>query len=136
MSCWRSENTKQPQSAPRTQKRLGSAISAVSAVAFFFVGATLAASSDAPLADAVERMDRARIRTLLQRHADVNAPQADGMTALHWAAYQDDPETAGLLVRGGARVNAANRYGVTPPSPAGTNGSGALVEPLLKAGAD
>ena len=38
-----------------------------------------------------------------QRRADVNAPQVDGMTALHWAAYQDDLETAQLLARGRRR---------------------------------
>ena len=32
------------------------------------------------------------------KRADVNAPQADGMTALHWAAYHDDLETAKLLL--------------------------------------
>jgi ankyrin repeat protein len=81
-------------------------------------------------------MDRARVRALLKRHAAVNAPQADGMTALHWAAYQDDLDLAKLLVRAGANVKAANRYGVTPLSLACTNGNGAMVEMLLKAGAD
>jgi len=95
-----------------------------------------AAASDAPLADAAEKMDRARIRTLLQQLADVNTPQIDGMTALHWATYQDEAETAQLLVRAGANVKAANRYGVTPLSLACTNGNGAMVELLLKAGAD
>ena len=74
------------------------------------------AGSEALLADAAEKMDRATIRTLLQRRVDVNAPQVDGMTALHWATYQDDLETATLLVRAGANVKAANRYGVTPLS--------------------
>ena len=36
------------------------------------------------------------------------------MTALHWAVYNDDAETAGLLVRVRANVNATNRYGVAP----------------------
>ena len=54
------------------------------------------------------------------------------MTALHWAAYQDDLETAELLVRAGANVKAANRYGVTPLSLACTNGNAAMVELLLK----
>jgi ankyrin repeat protein len=58
------------------------------------------------------------------------------MTALHWATYQDEAETAQLLVRAGANVKAANRYGVTPLSLACTNGNGAMVELLLKAGAD
>ena len=96
----------------------------------------IAAGSDAPLADAAERMDRASIRTLLQQPIDVNAPQVDGMTALHWAAYQDDLETVELLVRAGADVKAANRYGVTPLSLACTNANVAMVELLLEAGAD
>jgi uncharacterized protein len=96
----------------------------------------IGAGPDAPLADAAEKMDRARIRALLQQRVDVNTPQIDGMTALHWAAYQDDLETEELLVRAGANVNAANRYGVTPLSLACTNGNAAMVELLLKAGAD
>jgi uncharacterized protein len=94
------------------------------------------AGSDAVLADAAEKMDRATIRTLLQRHVDVNAPQVDGMTALHWATHRDDLDTAELLVRAGANVQAANRYGVTPLSLACTNGNSAMVEMLLQAGAD
>jgi ankyrin repeat protein len=95
-----------------------------------------AARADAPLADAMENMDGAAVRTLLQRRADVNAPQADGMTALHWAAYHDDVESVALLVRAGANVKAANRYGITPLTLAITNGDSAMVEMLLKAGAD
>jgi len=106
------------------------------AVVLMSVARVLAAGSDAVVADAAEKMDRAAIRTLLRQHANVNAPQADGMTALHWATYQDDLETADLLIRAGANAKAANRYGVTPLSLACTNGNGALVELLLKAGAD
>jgi uncharacterized protein len=94
------------------------------------------AGPDAVLADAAERMDRAAIRALLQQRVDVNTPQIDGMTALHWAAFKDDLETGELLVRAGANVKAANRYGVTPLSLACVNGNGEMVELLLKAGAD
>jgi ankyrin repeat protein len=94
------------------------------------------ASSGALLADAAEKMDRSKIHALLKQRVDVNTPQADGMTALHWAAYQDDLDLATLLVRAGASVKAANRYGVTPLSLGCTNGDGAMVEMLLKAGAD
>ena len=53
----------------------------------------------------------------------MNRRQVDGMTALHWAAYLDDLETAKLLVKAKADVKAANRYGVTPLSLACTNGN-------------
>jgi uncharacterized protein len=94
------------------------------------------ARSDAPLADAAKRMDRAAVRAMLEQKLDVNATQVDGTTALHWAANQDDLETAQLLIGAGANVKAANRYGVTPLSLACTNGNGPMVELLLKAGAD
>jgi ankyrin repeat protein len=94
------------------------------------------AGSSALLADAAEKMDRSRIQMLLAQRVDVNTPQADGMTALHWAAHQDDLELATWLVQAGATVKAANRYGVTPLSLACTNGDGAMVEMLLNAGAD
>ena len=88
------------------------------------------------LADAAEMRDGARIRGLLQEGADVNASQVDGMTALHWAVYNDDADIAGLLVRSGADVNAHNRYGVPPLSLASTNGNATVVSLLLDAGAD
>jgi uncharacterized protein len=106
------------------------------AIAFAIGIGSAHAASRAPLADAVQKMDRAAIRTLLREHAGVNAPQADGTTALHWAAYQDDLEVAQLLVRAGADVKAANRYGVTPLSMACTNGNAPLVDLLLNSGAD
>src|SRR5262245_12396149 len=94
------------------------------------------AASDARLADAVKKMDRPAVRILLEHRVDVNASQIDGTTALHWAANQDDIETAQLLIRAGANVKAANRYSVTPLSLACANGDGAMVALLLKAGAD
>jgi ankyrin repeat protein len=97
---------------------------------------TAAAELRAPLADAAEKLDRSRVRALISQHVDVNTPQPDGMTALHWAAYQDDLDLSTLLVRAGANVKAASRYGVTPLSLACTSGNGAIVELLLKAGAD
>ena len=69
-------------------------------------------AADASLADAVERMDRAAIRPLLDKRADVNAAQTDGMTALHWAAYHDDldlGESAARRRRRRARVEPLRR---------------------------
>jgi ankyrin repeat protein len=67
---------------------------------------------------------------------NVNAAEADGTTALHWASYRDDIETARLLIRSGARVNAANDLGATPLWAASQNGSEAMVRLLLEAGAN
>ena len=55
-------------------------------------------AADAPLADAAESQNAAAIGKLLAQKADVNAPQADGMTALHWAAYHDKVDAAKLLL--------------------------------------
>ncbi len=93
-------------------------------------------AAEAPLADAAESASSAAVRRLLDERADVNAPQADGMTALHWAAYHDDLQLAKRLLAAGADAKAANRYGVTPLSLAATNGNAELVELLLDAGAD
>jgi ankyrin repeat protein len=76
------------------------------------------------------------VRSLLAQEADVNAPQADGTTALAWAAHWDDLEMAEALLRAGAQVNAASDYGITALSLACTNGSAAMMEKLLAAGAD
>jgi ankyrin repeat protein len=105
-------------------------------VAALFAVVPASAASRAALADAAEHLDRAKIRALLARHVNVNVAQADGMTALHWAAYQDDVEIAKQLLRAGANVQAANRYGVTPLSLACTNGDAAMVEAFIAAGAE
>ena len=98
-------------------------------------GASLgAAKSD--VADAVMRGDAAAVRALLSQKADVNAPQADGATALHWAVYREDLATTDLLIQAGADVKVSNREGATPLSLACLNGNSALIASLLKAGAD
>src|SRR5207244_7923664 len=93
-----------------------------------------APSSD--LADAAMNKNKDAVRSLLQKKTDVNAPQVDGTTALHWAVRADDLETADLLIRAGANASAANREGVMPMQLAAINGSAAMMEKLIKAGAD
>ncbi len=88
------------------------------------------------IADAVMHQDPSSVHLLLARKADVNAPQADGTTALHWAARWDDIETAGLLIRAGANAGTANHDGATPMFLASQNGSAAMIEQLLKGGAN
>jgi len=93
-------------------------------------------AADTRLVDAVKNHDKEAVRALLKEHADVNAPQEDGTSALQWAAHNNDLESTQMLLKAGADAKAASRYGVTPLSEAATHGSGALVEALLKAGAD
>jgi ankyrin len=88
------------------------------------------------VADAAMKGDRAALRALLAQKADVNAPQVDGATALHWAMYRDDAEMADMLIRAGANVKAANRDGITPLAMAALYGDPAMILKLLKAGAD
>ncbi len=87
-------------------------------------------------ADAAERHDIATIRTLITEHADINASQPDGMTALHWACHHNNFELTKLLLKNGAKANSSNRYGVTPLSLACQNGNGEIVSLLLDSGAD
>ncbi len=103
-------------------------------VAVLFAARAGAATSE--VADAAMKGNRDAVRAALARKADVNAPQVDGTTALHWAVRADDGEMADLLIRGGARASAANREGMTPMQLAAANGSAAMIVRLIKAGAD
>ena len=94
------------------------------------VASVAAAATDLRLVDAVKNRDRAAARALLTQKIDVNIAQPDGATALHWAAHWDDLDTAELLIRARAQVNATNDFGVTPLSLACTNGSAAMVDKL------
>src|SRR4051812_32553987 len=75
-----------------------------------------AAPVGSPLADAVEKGDHTRVAALLKGGVTINAGQADGTTALHWAAEREDVATARQLVAVHADVNEANKYGAKPLS--------------------
>jgi uncharacterized protein len=96
----------------------------------------MGAAANLPLIDAARNADRETVRQLVQGKVDVNAAEADGTTALHWASYRDDGESADLLIKAGANVNAANDLGATPLWTASLNGSAAMVRRLLEAGAN
>jgi uncharacterized protein len=95
------------------------------------------AASDTQVAEAVQQGDRALAVRLIAHRADVNAAQADGMTALHWAAANGDLETTKLLLRAKADVKAATRVGaLTPLSLACLSGDAPVMAALIQAGAD
>jgi len=92
------------------------------------------AAGETRIADAAQHDDQVAVRSLIAKHADVNAAQGDGMTALHWAASRDDLEMARLLIQAGANVNAITRLNaVTPLMMACKQAGAALIEMLLKA---
>ena len=95
----------------------------------------VAATVDAPVADAARRGDAEAVRTLLERGVDVQTAQADGMTALHWAAMRSDLELAETLIYAGANLDAATRIGQhTPLHVASRTGQSDVVRALLEAG--
>ncbi len=62
--------------------------------------------------------------------------EVDGTTALMRAVRNGDRQSEAVLLNAGANVNAVNRYGVTALSLAASTGDVAVLDLLLKAGAD
>ena len=93
------------------------------------------AAGDQRLIQAAARGDVASVRQLLSQPVDINAADADGATALHWAVWADDLTTANELIRAGANVTVANAFGVTPVYVAAEHGNAAIVARLLDSGA-
>jgi ankyrin repeat protein len=107
------------------------------AVSFAATAPMAQSGATAPVADAAMRGDRAAVQTLLRQGADVNAAQADGMTALHWTALNGDLQSTNLLLVAHAKTGALTRLGAyTPLHLACSRGRGAVVARLLEAGSD
>jgi ankyrin repeat protein len=100
------------------------------------IAATASQTASATVATAARDADVAAVRKLIAAGSDVNAPEADGTSALLWAAYQSSPELVSLLLDSGADANAANHFGVTPLLQASRYGDAATIAILLKGGAD
>ncbi len=94
------------------------------------------AVAQSDVADAAMQRDNAAVSQLLKDGFEVNSAQADGATALHWAAYHGDVELAELLLKAGAAPAAANRNGSTAMWLAANQGDAAMLEELLNSGAD
>lgn len=106
------------------------------ALLFGAIVSIVAQGKSPSLAGAVEARNPARTSKLLSNQIDVNVPQVDGMTALHWAAYHDNWELGQRLLDLGANASAQNRYGITPLYLACVNGNAKLVRMLIESGAD
>jgi len=106
------------------------------ALLILFTASLTFGAGRADVADAVMKGDKAALRSLLQKKANVNAAQVDGATALHWAVYRDDLESVDLLLKAGAAADPKNREGITPLHMASLYGNPKVIARLLKSGAD
>jgi ankyrin repeat protein len=99
------------------------------------LGAVSSAQSKTPVADAAMRGDATALQTLVAKATDVNAAQADGMTALHWAALNGDMKSLNLLLAAKVKLEPLTRLGsYTPLHLASSRGNAAAVARLLEAG--
>ena len=67
-----------------------------------------------PIHDAAKSGDLAGVQAELDKGANVNAKDKNGLTPLHEAAFYGQNEIAELLIAKGADVNAKDVYGATP----------------------
>src|SRR5262245_61508486 len=113
------------------------------AITLFIVAALAALTSASSLraaegtvADAAMRGDRGVVLSLIKQGADVNAPQGDGVTALHWAARNGDADLVAALGKAGANPRANPRLGsYAPLHLAAERGAAAAITALVGAGA-
>ena len=92
---------------------------------------------ESPVADAAKNGDIALVKQLLKGGVEVNEPQGDGMTALHWAAERGNIELAEVLIYAGANPMAGTRIGQYKPLHlAAKKGNAGIIKILLDAGID
>jgi ankyrin repeat protein len=111
------------------------------AVAMFalLAGASILAAADSTttLLDAAESGDHAAAMRLVSgKGANVNAADADGSTAIMYAAANGDIDLVRALIKAGANVKLKNQLGTSAITEASIIGSTPIIDALLKAGAD
>lgn len=106
------------------------------AAALVFVALLRAGTSGGDLIQAVKAGNAIAVESLIKQGADVNAPEANGTTALHWAVYQRDRAVVKLLLAAGAKVSVVNQFASTPMQEAALSGDAEIIKLLLAAGAD
>jgi len=88
------------------------------------------------LPDAARDQKPDLVRQLIQQKAPINEANAEGQTALYWAAHWSHLPTVEALLKAGADPNKTTRYGLTPLYEAAVLGDPGITAALLKAGAN
>lgn len=83
---------------------------------------------------ACERKNAEAARLLVQYNADTNHRCNRGWTALHEAVSRNDLEIIDILVKGGAKIESANAYGITSLFVAAESGQLEALRYLAKCG--
>ncbi|MCY3545619.1 MAG: ankyrin repeat domain-containing protein [Gemmatimonadetes bacterium] len=118
---------------PRSKRRVVRLLALASLMAVAAAGSPV----ESPVADAAERGELETVQALLRQGADVNTAQSDGMTALHWAARNNDVGIVKTLLYAGATFRATTRLGgYTPLHLASRGGHTEVATLILEAGAD
>ena len=112
-------------------------LTAAALAAGLFLAAAPVLAAELRLTDAIKSGQRAAaVDMIAQKSADVNAAEADGSTALLWAANLNDADLVTRLLKAGANPNVHNQLGSTPLAEAAFNANTGMVKALLDAGAD
>jgi len=93
-------------------------------------------AQDAQLLDAARAQDPETALYALKEGANPRAREADGTTALHYAAHYALVPLAEALLKAKADPNARNDYGAMPLAEAAAIGDARTIAVLLKGGAD
>jgi ankyrin repeat protein len=94
-------------------------------------------AADASIAAAIKSGQRAAaLEMIAKKSADVNAAEADGSTALLWAANLNDADLGARLLRAGADPKVRNQLGSSPLAEAAFHANTGMIQALLDAGAD
>ena len=98
---------------------------------FVALAAVPVLAANADLASAIKTGQRsAAVDMIAKKSADVNAAEADGTTALLWAASLNDADLASRLLRAGANPNVRNQLGSTPLAEAVLNSNQEMIKAL------
>ena len=88
------------------------------------------------LISAVQKGDLITVKELLDNGSNVNKPDKDGYTPLHWAAQEGFSQICNLLLERDADVNLPDNEGFTPLEVAVTKNQVGIVKKILESNAN